>query len=227
MHENAGNIGLRMDFFESLYEKLEVNIVAFGYRGYSYSEGSPSEEGLKKDADAIVNYLQTEQKINQRSIFIQGRSLGGAVTLYTASKYPDLFRGVIAENTFTSMSAMVDKVMPFAKNFKHYILKNHWKSIDIVKELKHPVLFVTGNEDELVPYEMTLEMHDNARESRQKELFVVMGGTHNDTWHKGGKQYIAKIKDFIKDCMFFEKMDRLEMEANGDAQKKRPKVKKV
>lgn len=64
MHENAGNIGLRMDFFELLSTKLDVNIVTFAYRGYSYSEGTPSEEGLKLDADAIISYVQNEKDID-------------------------------------------------------------------------------------------------------------------------------------------------------------------
>jgi hypothetical protein len=36
-HENAGNIALRMDFFEFLYKNLNVNIVTVAYRGYSAS----------------------------------------------------------------------------------------------------------------------------------------------------------------------------------------------
>jgi fermentation-respiration switch protein FrsA (DUF1100 family) len=70
MHENAGNIGLRLDFYEALYHQVGVNIVTFAYRGYSYSEGSPSEEGLKLDADAIVKYLEEEILIDKRTLFI-------------------------------------------------------------------------------------------------------------------------------------------------------------
>jgi len=43
LHENAGNIGLRLDYFEILYKKVGVNVLAFGYRGYGRSEGVPSE----------------------------------------------------------------------------------------------------------------------------------------------------------------------------------------
>ena len=39
MHENAGNIGLRLDYFELIYHNLDVNIVAVAYRGYSKSDG--------------------------------------------------------------------------------------------------------------------------------------------------------------------------------------------
>ena len=52
--------------------------------------------------------------------------------MYTAVKYPWMFRGIILENTFTSMGDMVDKVMFFAKHFKGLILNSHWNSIDIV-----------------------------------------------------------------------------------------------
>ena len=39
MHENAGNIGLRLDYFELIYHNLNVNVVAVAYRGYSKSGG--------------------------------------------------------------------------------------------------------------------------------------------------------------------------------------------
>ena len=54
MHESSGNIGLRLDYFQAVYHKLNVNILTFAYRGYSRSEGHPSEEGIKMDADTIA-----------------------------------------------------------------------------------------------------------------------------------------------------------------------------
>mmetsp|Transcript_42958 Transcript_42958/g.41321 ORF Transcript_42958/g.41321 Transcript_42958/m.41321 type:complete len:117 (+) Transcript_42958:96-446(+) len=54
--DNPGNIGLRMPYFQLIYFNLRVNILAVHYRGYSGNEGFPSEEGVKKDADAIIDY---------------------------------------------------------------------------------------------------------------------------------------------------------------------------
>ena len=135
MHENAGTIGLRLDFYQLLYRELNVNIVTFAYRGYSESEGTPTEEGLKYDAHAIINHLNKlidNNKIDKSSLFIQGRSLGGAVAMYTLNKYPHMFKGAIIENTFTSISDMVDIVFSFARLFKKLILRNHWETINIV-----------------------------------------------------------------------------------------------
>ena len=61
LHENAGNIGMRMDWFEYMYKNLEVNLVSVAYRGYSGSEGSPNEPGLIMDAAAAVEFCKKEE----------------------------------------------------------------------------------------------------------------------------------------------------------------------
>jgi hypothetical protein len=56
-HENAGSLGLRMDYFETIISSLNVNILAIAYRGYSESDGYPNEAGLKKDGLVIARYI--------------------------------------------------------------------------------------------------------------------------------------------------------------------------
>ena len=46
MHENTGNLGMNLDYFETLVKKVGVNVLCVSYRGYSKSEGVPSEQGL-------------------------------------------------------------------------------------------------------------------------------------------------------------------------------------
>jgi len=61
LHENAGNLGLRMDYFSLLYHELGCNVIAFAYRGYSDStleSGHPTEESLKQDAAAILEFVK-------------------------------------------------------------------------------------------------------------------------------------------------------------------------
>lgn len=66
------------------------------------------------------------------------------MAIHTAVKYGDYFKGVIVENTFTSMADMVDRVMVFASKVKGIILKNHWRSIDLVAKIEQPILYITG-----------------------------------------------------------------------------------
>ena len=80
-----------------------------------------------------------------------GRSLGGAVATYAASLDPELFDGLILENTFTSISDMVDTLFYFVGYFKFLILKIEWDSKTLLQTQKLPMLIITGDQDELVP----------------------------------------------------------------------------
>jgi len=82
MHENAGNIGLRLDYFALVCQKAGVNVVAFAYRGYSASTGAPDEQGLNADARAIAKYVKGNQHFDKNRVFLVGRSLGGAVATH-------------------------------------------------------------------------------------------------------------------------------------------------
>lgn len=49
------DIGARLPFIRHLVEGTHSDVIIMGYRGYSNSEGRPSEAGLKKDGVAILN----------------------------------------------------------------------------------------------------------------------------------------------------------------------------
>jgi fermentation-respiration switch protein FrsA (DUF1100 family) len=150
MHENAGNIGLRLDYFEPMCKNLNVNMLCFGYRGYGRSTGTPTEAGIQDDALKIAEYVKTCEHIDKDRVYLIGRSLGGAVAIHLIAQktYSDLFKGVIIENTFSSIGEMAEKLFPFLKYVpKQYILKMNWDSLARVKEWPSdvPILFVTGD----------------------------------------------------------------------------------
>lgn len=92
-----------------------------GYRGYGHSEGAPSEAGLELDAEAIFQFALNHKEINNSKLFVIGKSLGGAVAIQLAEKKQELICGMILENTFCSISDMVDHIFPLLSYFKHII----------------------------------------------------------------------------------------------------------
>lgn len=183
MHENAGNIGLRMDWFLRVIGALDVNVLAFAYRGYSESEGEPNEVGMKEDSLDIMRYCKNnfdELVAENGHLYLLGRSLGGAVATYVAS-HPetpkDLFTGLILENTFTSIPDMLEENLkePF-NTIAQKLLTIGWRTIDLVPDLKLPVLFITGSNDELVPAYMTSELHKATTNAVFKHKYVVALG---------------------------------------------------
>merc|ERR1740138_295577 len=88
-HENAGNIGLRVDEFDHMHKKLKVNQLVFDYRGYGYSTGAPSEAGLVTDTVAAYGWLMEKAgrgELDGSRVLLAGRSLGGAVAVAAAAR---------------------------------------------------------------------------------------------------------------------------------------------
>lgn len=199
-HEQAGNLGLRIPFFKQICHKLEVNILCVAYRGFSYSDKVHiNEKGLKKDAAAIIDFVRNPanvdeeiaQHMNPKLIFAHGRSLGGAVAMHIVSTAPELFRGLIVENSFTSIKDMCRAWFPwYIRWARPLVLRIKWKSDEIAPNLKHPVFYVTGDADETIPHEYTMRLHNLSTNAVSNELLVVPGGGHNDTWMRGRKVYI-------------------------------------
>ena len=88
-HGNSGNLGLRLELLEKLYKEVKVSILAVSYRGYGFSNGKPSEQGLYNDAEAVVKY-SLDSGLAKNELFIYGESLGGSLAIYTAQKYKEV-----------------------------------------------------------------------------------------------------------------------------------------
>lgn len=211
MHENAGNLGMRIPYYNYIIDNLGVNILSMAYRGYSYSDAVPPDEaGLKRDANAILKFLNDPsgsghthlaEHINRSLIFAHGRSLGAAVAIYMAHESPTLFRGLIVEHAFLSIGDMVDHLFFFVKYIKWAILKMDWNNARIVPTLKLPILFLAGDQDDTIPSEQTDKLHDLSTSAHFKELHIIKGGGHNDSWIVGGTEYLSGLDYFIRKCI--------------------------
>lgn len=91
------------------------------------------------------------------------------------------------ENTFTCIADMVGKVFPFLdfEFVKKFMLKIHWRSIDLVPRIKCKVLFLASDLDEIVPHDQMLTLYEAAESAQSTDLYVIEGGMHNDGWMKG------------------------------------------
>mmetsp|Transcript_17414 Transcript_17414/g.31390 ORF Transcript_17414/g.31390 Transcript_17414/m.31390 type:complete len:386 (+) Transcript_17414:87-1244(+) len=220
-HANAGNIGLRVPNYAEIVDKLQANVFALDYRGYGCSQGEPSEEGLLEDAMTAWRWLKSasaQGRIDGDKVFIFGRSLGGAVAIGLASELSRrqellqkagafMPRGVILENTFVSISAVVDVLFPLIafKPLKDRFLRMKWDSISRISSLQVPILFLSGAQDELIPPSQMQALRDSAKRSQLQRFVEFPEGKHNDTWEKGGEEYWTAQESFLKDSIGLER----------------------
>ncbi|DBA03096.1 TPA: hypothetical protein N0F65_003343 [Lagenidium giganteum] len=196
-HGNAGNIGFRLPNAVHLFRKVKCNVLLVDYRGYGHSDGEPTEHGLKLDAEAALDALLARPDIDRSKIVLFGRSLGGAVAVHLADKMPDKVAAIVLENTFLSISTMVNALMPMLRYFKPLVLRIGWDSEKIIPRLTHPILFVAGLQDELVPHNHMQKLYTLAKSSRGAFWHGVDHGTHNDTWLRGGDRYFEAWRQFL------------------------------
>lgn len=211
-HGNAGNIGLRLPNAVQMYHNLECNILMVEYRGYGDSDNAkPNEAGLKLDSEAALRFIKGNASVDQSKIFLFGRSLGGAVAFHLAQyaqSTPGMeIAGMIVENTFLSISTMVDHLMPFVAPIKGLVLRIGWYSEQIAPLLdKTPVLYLAGGKDELVPHSHMKALYQlsSSKAGSLARMHVVEKGTHNETWMQGGKKYWEKIERFFAEVRAFQ-----------------------
>jgi len=217
-HGNAGNIGLRMPNYKELYQRCKVNIFAVEYRGYGDSHGKPSEEGLKLDAEAALRYIETRADVIDTSqLVLFGRSLGGAVathlasTVCTSAASSCRIRGLVLENTFTSVQQMALQLFPLLNAVRcvlSRLLENKWENVKLISGINCPMLFLSSGKDQIVPPRQMRTMYEMASEAAETrgdgshvvrfEFFPQSG--HNDmpfVDNKPNLPYYEAINTFL------------------------------
>ena len=82
-------------------------------------------------------------------------------------------KGLILENTFTKIGDMVDSIFPYLRAVKGLIQRIYWPSIDRIRNIKVPILFISGQRDEIVPKEQMQALYDAAESAPFKEIYRV------------------------------------------------------
>ncbi|OIV99738.1 hypothetical protein TanjilG_26076 [Lupinus angustifolius] len=215
--ENAGSldcqpldIAHRLEMVRVMLQQLKCNVFLLSYRGYGASDGYPSQHGITKDAQAALDHLSQRSDIDTSRIFVFGRSLGGAVGAVLTKNNPDKIAALILENTFTSILDMAGVLLPFLKWFiggsssngpklLNFVVRSPWSTIDVVGEIKQPILFLSGLLDEMVPPSHMQMLYAKAAARNNQCLFVDFPtGMHMDTWLNGGDHYWRTIQQFLK-----------------------------
>lgn len=190
-HGNAGNISDRVSDIGAFHHKLGVNVFIFDYRGYGRSSGTPSEEGVYRDAEAALAAVRSRADVDPDSVVYFGRSLGAAVAVELATRHQP--RGLVIEGAFASIPAMARHAYPFLPVWP--LLRTQYDSLKKIGGIETPLLVIHAERDEVVPFEMGKRIFDAAGEP--KSFFVVPGAHHNDTSMVGGESYFRALETFF------------------------------
>ena len=67
---------------------------------------------------------------------------------------------------------MVNHIFPFLRYFKWLVLRNYWPSIDRIKNIRVPMMIISGTADTLVPPVMLKTLYNEANQSAYKNFVI-------------------------------------------------------
>jgi pimeloyl-ACP methyl ester carboxylesterase len=171
----GGNAWNGQDVAEYLHELFPGHdVVAFHYRGYAPSSGSPSGEALIADAPLV--YDAAVARLKPRRVVGVGFSIGTGVAAQLSTQRR--LDGLILVTPFDSLKAVVQGMfpwLPIGPFFAH--------EIDVATPCKSgsaPVAIIAGEQDEIIAPERT----DALRKNVAKLVFdrSIPRAGHNDIY---------------------------------------------
>ena len=161
-------------------------VYLFNYRGYSGSSGKPTEKGIFSDSLAL------HDKIRERhtSISAFGRSLGSGVAIYLASKRK--IDKLALATPFDSIRSVAQRrflIYPMA-----LLLKDQYNSINLVNDIKAPILILRAGNDKVIHKRHTMKLVNAFPEEQIKFVTIEKAG-HNTL--SEFPEYHQQLKEFF------------------------------
>lgn len=170
LHGAGGTLvgGFRLQNYQALSTNGKIHVLAFDYRGFGHSTGTPSESGLILDALAVTDWAIKVAGIPPSRILLLGHSLGTGVSVAVSTHLalespPVVFAGTVlvapfvdvATLTLTYKVANMPLLSPLAQfpllfNTLQGYIKDKWLSKDRLAQ------YVRANEANGEKYRLTI-----------------------------------------------------------------------
>jgi fermentation-respiration switch protein FrsA (DUF1100 family) len=186
------------------------SVLAFDYRGYGVSTGNPTERGLYRDVDAIVEHVWTRIK-PAGTVIYWGRSLGVSMAAYAAARgradplgppesRADLSgpprhtpHGLILESGFPDARSLFSAPSPMA--FLALFSSYRFPAADFLRASQLPALVMHGDADSVIPYDRGRALYEQIE--GPKQFFKIKGGDHNDARPMDERGYWQAVDGFV------------------------------
>jgi fermentation-respiration switch protein FrsA (DUF1100 family) len=151
---------------------LGYNVLAFDYRGFGASAGSPTEQGLYDDATAAYRYLIRTEHVPAARMILSGRSLGSAVAVDLAARLPAA--GLLLFAPIDSVPAVAARIYPWAP--VRLLGSYEFDSLAKATTIDMPVVIFHGWPDS---YMKESDARILLEQFRGRRLMVKTGGGHH------------------------------------------------
>ena len=184
-HGNAEIVASRAERHRQLTAD-GIGLVALSYRGYMGSTGSPTEDGLLRDAEAAYRF--TTSRFPSSPVVLWGHSLGSGVAVALAGRHP--ITKLILEAPFSSTVDVAAAMFPFVP--VQWLMHDQFRSDQRIDAVRAPLLIMHGARDWVIPIRLGERLFTLAHEPKRFVRFP--DGGHDDLDRYGAG---AEVQRFI------------------------------
>lgn len=192
------------------------NLLLVSMRAHDESEGEFSTLGVieQYDCKAWANWA-VERFGEGKSVFFMGVSTGASVAMMSSNLgLPKSVRGIIDDCGFTSTMEMIDvnckshlpdyiptRMFDFfvemgTSVWGHFCISKA-DACKAVSQTDIPILIIHGDRDTKAPLSMAYRLYDSC--SSEKQLYVVHGANHAESYRKDPEGYENVIAQFVEE----------------------------
>ncbi len=207
-----GGEGVQMSSEGKIFYDMGYNVIMPDLRGCGESEGNAIGMGWIDRFD-IINWIDyIIQKDSEAQIALYGVSMGGAtVMMTTGEKLPKNVKCAIEDCGYSSVneefSTQLKKLFglpefpvitsaSFISSIRAGYNFTEASSVEQVKKSETPTLFIHGDQDDFVPFEMLDTIYSQANCPKQK--LVVEGAGHVESSSKAKNIYWNTVENFLR-----------------------------
>ncbi|MGN0301485.1 MAG: alpha/beta hydrolase [Anaerotardibacter sp.] len=196
------------------YHDAGYQVIAPDLRGCGKSEGDYIGMGWPDRLD-MLNWIDwIIEQDPEAEIILHGVSMGAATTMMTSGEdTPDNVIAFIEDCGYTSEWDIFASELQLRFDLPEFPILNvascistiragysfeEASALNQVKKCEKPMLFIHGDADDFVPFEMLQVLYD-AKPGTNKDRLVVEGAAHADSYLVLGEAYWNTVFDFIED----------------------------
>ena len=199
--------GLTDYYFKHGYAMLQPDARAHGESEGEYiGFGCLDRKDLLKWIDWVINKCGSDTEI-----ILHGISMGASTALMASGlMLPKQVKGIVSDCAFTSPKEVFTHVLNTMyhlpsfpviqgadvvnRKFAGYGMDECNAKLE-VKKATVPILFIHGDKDTFVPARMCREIYECC--ASPKELLIVEGAAHGESYYKNTEVYEAALDDFL------------------------------
>lgn len=204
LHGNAQNLSTHVNSVLWLV-KEGYNIFIIDYRGYGWSGGEPTLEGVHADADAALEKLFSMPETDPDRVVVLGQSLGGSIAIYTVTHSPhkDRIRALVIDSAFSSYRRIAREKLdsfwltwPFQYPLSWTVTDRYSADKWIGQVSPMPILILHGLDDPVVPIHHGRKLNEIA--VQPKELWLTARPGHvqsfgDEALRKNFVDYLSRV----------------------------------